>query len=789
MLTARNIQGDLGKWLEQVATLNDATPVLLMPLRLEARFLKSSPPGGGPVRDALWVRIFPDDFFLVNHERGLTQRESDAAKTFWQAWLNAGANKEEQVAAWRSLTATVPYHRAAWAMRQLDPRPQNPGLKPGTVLKPTDFPTVALKSDDWTEPIRAIGLPDNFIVVGVRGGVLTHLSIGSPVPESLQVSLNPDDAAGASFAPDKDGNLTVAPELRWLTDPVEATLKGMAIMVDLTPQDAALKFDELYVLGVHTKGNGAAVLERLLEAHRFSPNGLGLVPPGTPTNNTPDTPAGYGSAARDAAWSYELEFGPSPFVADPAPQPDGQRLARALGLGAGIFPNIENRDLREAADAESFRSLLWYGTMGVYMEDFFEKIFTFDNIERTRRFFNRHVAATGTLPVLRAGKQPYGVLPATAFSKLAFTDMEALWAYKTDVTDKEQRLQARFEAKMATFLWELHQYWTQLRNAEVKFLHGNLKSVPDPTNLFLEMLGLQPNSVEYHVRYGANVARSGEAPFLALAPASTSSIKSRLLSLLMAGDYRETPFLSIDNTPTISNRIISRNARADMQTNLLRFWTKDRSLNNPLVALEADPTKPLPPIGTLTKTPIDWLLESALHDIRKLYNVTPDGTNPSLPPATLLFKLLRASLLGVYRKAATRMLLKEGFFDETYLRRIGLPEKFRFPSKTAKPADKIIAAHFTPWSLLFSNMEDLEGMDERSYKNQPLFKHLTQKSLADYLAPSATALREGYPDKQKHAEHLQEIETFRKTLVELVQKPVGQIEPLSRGHIYLSTHR
>lgn len=230
------------------------------------------------------------------------------------------------------------------------------------------------------------------------------------------------------------------------------------------------------MLGVHTKGNGAAVLERLLEAHRFSPNGLGLVPPGISINNTPDTPAGYGSAARDAAWSDQLGIRPSPFVADPAPQPD-ERLARALGLGVDNSSQYRNRDLREAADAESFRSSPWTARWA-FTWRIFLKIFTFDNIERTVLFMRcgRHWHPA----LLRAGKQPYGVSPATAFSKLAFTDMEALWAYKTDATDKEQRLQARFEAKMATFLWELHAILDILWNAEVKFLHGNCNpSRPD----------------------------------------------------------------------------------------------------------------------------------------------------------------------------------------------------------------------------------------------------------------------------------------------------------------------
>lgn len=794
MLTAQNIQGDLQKWLSQVATLDDNIPMLLMPLRVEARFITSVALPGQiqPPQQMLWVRIFPDDFFLVNHETGLTQREVDATKAFWQTWVKAGPDKEAQIAAWSNLVSTITTQRAAWAIRQLDPRPKNGELPPTHIFKDADFPAVTLKPDDWTEPVRAIGLPDNFIVIGARGGVLTHISIGDPVPESLQIGLNPDETAVPSFTPDNTGNLNVAQELRWLTDPVEAKSKGMAIIVPLNADNAALGFDELYVLGVRTKRDGAEIIEKLLQSHQYSPNGLGLVAPGTPTNNTPDVPAGYGSAERDAAWSYELEFGANPFQpenAEPTTLPDGQRLAHALGVGGDNFSRIENRNQREIAEAEAFRSLLWYGTMGSYMEDYFEKIFTYDNIERTRHFFNRYVAATGTLPVLRAGKQPYGILPATAFSKLYFDNLEALWTYKSDVTDKEQRLQLRFEAKLATFLWELHQYWTQLRNTHVKSLYLSLKTATDPTYLFLEMLSAQPVSVDYHARYGANVARWNEPPFLPVAPShANSAIKNKLSGLIMAGDYRETPFFTTDNTPTGRNRDNARVLRmGDMQPNELRFWNKSVKIKMPLVASEADPDKPLPTLIGSNKTAIDWLLENSLKEIRTKYNLLPEPTNTAVPPVTLLFTFLRSSLLGVYRKAATRILLKEGFFDEMYLRLIGSPDKFRFPYKENIPQPPVV--HFTPWSLLFWNINQLEGMDERSYAQQKFYTYLQNKSLADYLAPAATALRDAYPDKNKHADSLQELETFRKKLADLSQKPVGQLERLLSGQIDLCTYR
>ena len=42
MLTANNVSGDLPAWLNSVATLDDAIPVLLMPVRVEVRFMQTS---------------------------------------------------------------------------------------------------------------------------------------------------------------------------------------------------------------------------------------------------------------------------------------------------------------------------------------------------------------------------------------------------------------------------------------------------------------------------------------------------------------------------------------------------------------------------------------------------------------------------------------------------------------------------------------------------------------------------------------------------------------------------
>ena len=49
---------------EPLPPLNDATPILLMPVRIETRFQNVFLPGAGSRTSLLWVRIYPDDCWI-----------------------------------------------------------------------------------------------------------------------------------------------------------------------------------------------------------------------------------------------------------------------------------------------------------------------------------------------------------------------------------------------------------------------------------------------------------------------------------------------------------------------------------------------------------------------------------------------------------------------------------------------------------------------------------------------------------------------------------------------------
>src|SRR5688572_26688177 len=88
---------------QAIERFNDATPILLMPIRLETRFKTSTPDAGAAAVPQLWVRVFPDDCWVDSFDPTLTDSEVANAKAYWSALWMAGGVEEQERAAWRSL--------------------------------------------------------------------------------------------------------------------------------------------------------------------------------------------------------------------------------------------------------------------------------------------------------------------------------------------------------------------------------------------------------------------------------------------------------------------------------------------------------------------------------------------------------------------------------------------------------------------------------------------------------------------------------------------------------------
>ena len=63
---------------------------------------------------------------------------------------------------------------------------------------------------------------------------------------------------------------------------------------------------------------------------------------------------------------------------------------------------------------------LWPATAGYWMDKMLTPVFDDEIVAQARWFFANHVRGRGAVPAVRIGGQAYGILPTTAFSRIAW---------------------------------------------------------------------------------------------------------------------------------------------------------------------------------------------------------------------------------------------------------------------------------------------------------------------------------------------------------------------------------
>lgn len=313
------------------SAMNDALPCLLLPVRLETKFM-TSPTGARE----LWVRIFPDDIAVETHEEPLTEGEVAAGQIFWEETWRAGGDAAREEAAWRALVSKFGAARAAWVAKALEPAGQPPSspLPEGAELEPPpSFPVPAPNESAWSRAPRTRVMPDCFVVAAYIGGAKMHEVVGRPVPDPLV--LGPDPNAVQGFD-ETETELRVDPALEWLTDFDRAEEVGMAVRVPLNADEAERGFDRVIALGLRFSSDPADAqkrVEQLFDSHHYT-DGLAVVRQGTPTNNTEAAGAGARRALADARVLLEAKAAGA--AADPVSLTACRELRQAL-LAASLF--------------------------------------------------------------------------------------------------------------------------------------------------------------------------------------------------------------------------------------------------------------------------------------------------------------------------------------------------------------------------------------------------------------------------------------------------------------------
>lgn len=707
-----------------ISRMNDRTPILLMPVRLETRFKDMNASASGIPERQLWVRVYPDDCWLDSFNPTLTDSEVVNGKTYWSAIWAAGGVEDQERGAWRGLAGAHGSGRARWIVEQFQPvnmaekpakaQPQDiiltiPAdtalasaeksatltfwrdlwLSDGDSTKadlarqalqtavgaaraaeitnqyvPVNFanpiatgftrdqvsvsaayvvlPAVVTRQNAWSTAPKVTILPDRFLFIGYRNDEAPVVVISNPVPSPLMAGPDPSAPEADQLKHDADGNLVVPDELKWMSDFDRAVQVGMGFRIPLTPAQADGGFDRVLVVGLRLNADeqaGKTELETLLRHHSFSRTGLAVVPQGTPTNNTEGAGSGFGRLD-DPDQSFNDAKAPL-FTASSnwLDKKDGQWLAEYLGIDAALFANAHNAGATDQIAGRAMNTALWPTTMGYWMEGMMAPVFTRPAVEQTRAFFNRYVIASGAVPALRIGSQPYGILPATTLSRMNWLNSRRAGP-GIEVSEPSTIAYLR---SLYPILRSMYQDWS----AKVPELSYAGKA-GDPHAMLLDIVGLHPGSVEWSQRY----AESLQTLFNRL---NLQGFGGMIESIILAVERQLSRTLLTNNgypadgaTPLILEKIFSG------AHSLLKGGVVD---DQPLS--ETLPIRPYTAPAALNY--IEWLINAANTSLDAVY--TQDGFKDDKPPTALLYLLLRHAIQLGYHDVSIRLHENAGIYN------------------------------------------------------------------------------------------------------------------------------
>jgi hypothetical protein len=699
-----------------------------------------------------------DEILVIATQAPLAAAEAAAVSAYWSAaW--AGADDSAALAdAAAALDAAVGATRAAellgsYVPFNLSDTPTSPATRHDVAVSTTFLifpPDPATKQAPWSQAPQLRQFPERFVVIGYVAGQQVLQAIGGLI--TLPLDVGPDPSADPATDPTsaihpEGGDLYVPDQLRWMVDFDAALAVGMALSIPLTPEQARTGFDRLLAIGVQmaaSEGDGAAALEQLLCHHHVGRSGLSLVPQGTPTHNTTGAGTGY-TVLDDADESFDDRKNRPLFTptADIWSKRDGQWVAEALGTGTGLLATVHASGGQDQMQARAMQRALWPATLGYWMDKMMTPVFGDEVVAATRWFFTRYVTGRGTVPALRIGGQPYGILPTTAFSRIGWLSQPGGGELLSQRPAGEPPASAPAGDGLAgsaltagAFLAQLYAVATAAGKdwATMSGQAAHVGRGGDPQQTLLDVVGLHPSSVEYYSRTAESISELfnvlnlwgfGPAFFQALEALGLDAAAAALVGRLGYQGPGEPDILKHLFLTTASQLSVVIDDQPLSETSPIRAYTSDG------------------------RNYINWLIDAAKTSLDAV--VTEQGFTGDVSPQALLYLYLRHALMLGYYDSAYGLNKAAGTLGAAQLAALKPEPAFVHVAETAPSSESRFALLYTTEPAITSSTTTLVS----DYITANLSALTEAAGLADQLA--ALSVLAGAPTAQLErafAEHV-----------------------------------
>ena len=344
---------------------------VLLPARLETRLYE---PDEDNDRFRLRVRIFPDEPWFDRHDPLPTEEELLSVEQLW-AQLGQQGLAEGGGAAWEVFVHRHGGGRAAWLARTWKPEPFQDELP--TIERPEP---AAIQKETVFSQLR--DLPSHLEVwIKFRNKEAERKATLELKTDQLELAFPDDDPTTLQG---------------WWSSYELAKEVGLAAELPLgtgSPDD----IEAIYVVGI-----GTETPEGLFQSHSDSGR-LAVMSQGTATNTV------EGEPTTDLGHDPEVwrRVATAPTIGNVVSQQISQVMTgKTDGLGS-----LAGTDFDDRSPGEFMGLALWPALFGHAAKD----IWGWPLVGETALWASQNLHPCGTLPPIRIGRQPYGILPVTSF--------------------------------------------------------------------------------------------------------------------------------------------------------------------------------------------------------------------------------------------------------------------------------------------------------------------------------------------------------------------------------------